>query len=996
MKSSKIALSATAGLCALLLTGVPAAQAAEAAFQDTAGHWAESAIARMSGYNIVNGYQGKFRPNDTITRGEMAVILDHVMQYQRRADNQFTDLGQAFYTDAILKAGHAGVMQGADGKVRPKDPISREEAVVMMARAFDVEAANAVINTPDAGSISKWATGSVAAFMEKGYVNAENAFRPEQSITRAEAVTILNRLLVGYYPSAGSYAASAEGNVVVNTQDVVLKDAVIAGDLILSEGVKDGDVTLENVTVKGRTLIRGGGANSIHVMGNSDLGTVIMERDDAAVRLAVEGKAKVGSVVVGEKAAQAIVTGSVETVTVTGTGVLTAKDAQIDKISVTAPDASVVLQGKSKVDSVEIAKSAENAKVSVDQKAAIKTVKADAVGAAISGDGRVNKVEANADKIAVNTKDTAVTAAAGVSGVTAGGESVPAGGSANTTPSTGGGGGSSQESNNVIANVESIRNGLVRLTLKQATDAPLRKEQISIICTGAGKNMTVIDLHTQDNRVYDIRTAYYNDNTYQLGLTMDDGTLYTYDFVSKYDCPALTSVEAVRVSPDGAEFSYVSDIAGTFYWMLKPDQAARAGQPAAVGASNGVIVPGQTANIRAAADEPTAEEIMKDGKQQKMELHSNTVTLSGLAEHTSYTMYYVAKGTDDKVTPVKSVKIAGEPSELPQTSDILIEKAEAYRIPNTDFMDEHIYFEIALSQATDTELTVDQFKFSCPADSNMPLGRVETADKKLYKVYMEKGYMIKDNNHFTCTITFADQTQAVKKFFVDLTAPNLTGFQITRAPGGKAKVTFSSSEPGKIYWKVMKGDEFGLGSSGAKDPNLVVKDGAIQEIQAGQQYMDIDFAAQAAEKGLYFCFVSEDKLGNRSFFWYEAIPDNETAPTPDPLPGKYQVVSITGQVEEQIPSGKGHVLTVKLNENSTGMSLFTNDGIKITGEGAIISGHQKISVACSSADPTEHTITLRGTTLKEGTYTFEASIDQDNAVKATFTVDAAGNVALKA
>ncbi len=61
------------GLCTLLLAGTPEAQAA---FQDTEGHWAESAIGRMNDYRIVNGYQGKFHPDETITRGEMVVVLD--------------------------------------------------------------------------------------------------------------------------------------------------------------------------------------------------------------------------------------------------------------------------------------------------------------------------------------------------------------------------------------------------------------------------------------------------------------------------------------------------------------------------------------------------------------------------------------------------------------------------------------------------------------------------------------------------------------------------------------------------------------------------------------------------------------------------------------------------------------------------------------------------------------------------------------------------------
>ena len=349
MRTNKVVLSTMAGLCTLLLAGAPSS--AQAAFQDTNGHWAQAAIDRMQGYQIVNGFGGRFRPDDTITRGEMAVVLDHVMRYQNRADNYFSDLGQAFYTDAILKAGRAGVLQGADGKVRPNDAISREEAVVMMARAFDIETINVeAIHVPDAGGIAGWASDTVSAFIEKGYVSGTEPFRPKEPITRAETVAILNHILTGYYPNAGSFSESADGTVVVNTQDVSLKDMTITGDLILSEGVQDGDVTLENVVVKGRVLIRGGGANSIHVAGKSVLGTVVMERDGAAVRLSVDGKdAKVEHVKVGEKAAEAIVAGDVSSVTVAGSSKLTAQDAKIGTVMVTAPDAAVTLSEAAKL-----------------------------------------------------------------------------------------------------------------------------------------------------------------------------------------------------------------------------------------------------------------------------------------------------------------------------------------------------------------------------------------------------------------------------------------------------------------------------------------------------------------------------------------------------------------------------------------------------------------------------------------------------------------------
>lgn len=983
-QSQKLMRTATAGLCTLLLAGAPMAYAADTPFQDTAGHWAEAAIQRMSSYQIVSGYQGKFRPNDSITRGEMAVILDHVMRYQQHGTNPFTDLGEAFYTDAILKAVHAGVLQGADGKVRPKDSLSREEAVVMIARAFEIQNTNPTIPTPDANAVSSWAAPSVAALMAQGYLNDTDAFRPKASITRAEIVTILNRVLTGYHAEPGTVSDAAEGTVVVNTPGVVFQNTVIAGDLILTEGIQEGDVTLENVTVKGRTLIHGGGAHSIHVMGNSSLGDVVMERTDAPVRLAVQEGAKVDRVVVSQKSNEAILTGPISNVSVAGKGTLTTKDAHIDNLSVDAPNASVVLEGNSNVETIAMSEKAENANVSVAEKASVQTIQADAAGSSVSGKGTVKTIKANANNVTVDTKGTTVTAAPGVSGVTASGKPVAGGTSTNTGGNGGssGGGGSSSgggsggggtvapQTELKIDRVESIRNGLVRLTLNRATEKPLVKDQISIICTGAGKNMTILDVHTNDRRVYDIVTAYYNDNTYQLGLTLENNRLLTYNFVSKYDCPAITSVQVVRTTDQTAEFSYVSDIDGTFYWLLVPEQQV---QP------------------RDSATEPTAEEIMKKGSQQPMKLHDNIVALSDLQEHTAYTLYYVAKGSDDKVTSVKSLPLAGEPVPPPPVSDITIEKAKAQKTYSTDFIDEHIYFEIELSRATDTALTLEQFKFSCPTDAKIHLGRVETTDQKRYKVYMEKGYMVKDNNNFTCTISFADGTQATKTFFVDLTAPNLTAFKIDRLPNHKAKVQFTSSEPGKIYYDVLTGKEFGSGESGAKDPNLVIKNGKTLDITAGSQFFEVDFSKKAEKDNLFFCVVSEDSYNNRSTFWYESIPNTETTPDPQPQPSEHQIVRITGQVKpSSTPDGPGHVLNVTTNKNDTASAQFSIDTITITGENTSVSGHQKIIVDWSNSNPTEHIISLRGITLKKGTYTLKAELRTktgSETVTKTFTVN---------
>jgi hypothetical protein len=88
---------------ALILSLLPAR--ALAAFSDTDGHWAEEAIDRWGEMGIIRGYDGRFCPDDPITRADMAVILDRLMQNQTAADNTYPDLpADAYYKQRCLAA----------------------------------------------------------------------------------------------------------------------------------------------------------------------------------------------------------------------------------------------------------------------------------------------------------------------------------------------------------------------------------------------------------------------------------------------------------------------------------------------------------------------------------------------------------------------------------------------------------------------------------------------------------------------------------------------------------------------------------------------------------------------------------------------------------------------------------------------------------------------------------------------------------------------------
>ena len=111
------------------------------AFSDTAGHWAEPAINKWSQeYGIIQGYEdGTFRPDNSITRGAFAGILDRFMHFQAIAPEEtFSDLRGSYWKDEILKLNASGVYLGNNGRALANSSITRQQAVTMIARAFQV------------------------------------------------------------------------------------------------------------------------------------------------------------------------------------------------------------------------------------------------------------------------------------------------------------------------------------------------------------------------------------------------------------------------------------------------------------------------------------------------------------------------------------------------------------------------------------------------------------------------------------------------------------------------------------------------------------------------------------------------------------------------------------------------------------------------------------------------------------------------------------------
>ena len=144
---------------------------------------------------------------------------------------------------------------------------------VMIANAARLSANEAgAYRFTDVGSIPAWARGSVDAVVAAGYMTGypDGSFDANASISRAEAVSSLNRMLGGtaYQPTQPTTPTTdttktTSDDVVIENKGTTLKNQTVDGNVTIAKSVGNGDVTLRNVTIKGDLIVKGGGSNTV-------------------------------------------------------------------------------------------------------------------------------------------------------------------------------------------------------------------------------------------------------------------------------------------------------------------------------------------------------------------------------------------------------------------------------------------------------------------------------------------------------------------------------------------------------------------------------------------------------------------------------------------------------------------------------------------------------------------------------------------------------------
>jgi hypothetical protein len=280
---------------------------------DIKGHWAETQISAWIEKGFIKGYEdNSFKPDNSITRAEFMALVNRSFGFTDEAQISFSDVASSYWAYLeIAKGVKAGYIKGyPDGTIGADKSISRQEVAVIVNRLLGLSAATGPSAFSDGSTIGLWAKDAVDAAVSAGILNgyaADNTFKPANPITRAESVITLDRALApkaAVYNTTGTFGP-ATGDEVIN-QDVVirasgvtLQNMTIIGKLTFAAGIGSGDATLKNVTVKGETIVQGGGVNSIHFQ-DSTLAAVTVDKapTSGSVRIVAEGTTTVNQVIV--------------------------------------------------------------------------------------------------------------------------------------------------------------------------------------------------------------------------------------------------------------------------------------------------------------------------------------------------------------------------------------------------------------------------------------------------------------------------------------------------------------------------------------------------------------------------------------------------------------------------------------------------------------------------------------------------------------------------
>lgn len=231
---------------------------AAATVSDIQNHWAVKPIKTLAEREVINGYpDGTFKPDQAITRAELAKIISKAFNYQPVNNSNLPDTDghwAATYMNAL--AGQKVMNSFSDGNFQPEKTVSRAQLATFMARILNLAKPEEKFGQDWSASFvdvpaDHWAFRYIEISAKFGLLPSayQTEFHPDQAVTRAEAAWMI-QALSGLEIAKGKISQVDSGSGLVNIQNTSGNDPSIV--LVTPETV----LIRNNVTASVEDLLK--------------------------------------------------------------------------------------------------------------------------------------------------------------------------------------------------------------------------------------------------------------------------------------------------------------------------------------------------------------------------------------------------------------------------------------------------------------------------------------------------------------------------------------------------------------------------------------------------------------------------------------------------------------------------------------------------------------------------------------------------------------------
>lgn len=365
-----------------------------------------------------------------------------------------------YYRGHIQNIGDTPQVDGAWGWVKNGEELGTtgqslrlEEIQVKIVKTTDLTAYNEALAAVDEADYTSCSWTAYQVVVADNVVTmADNQTKVDAATeaiidAQAELVEVAVEDDSTVYDEAGIYGPETgvqeiSGDVFIDVSGVTLQNLHITGDLTIGEGVGEGDVSLNNITVDGDTFVCGGGANSIHINGGSYNKITVQETSSGQVRIVATDVDGLEIVISEDAAGQDIIL-----------------EGAFENVQIDAPDVKVSTQGDTTIQQMTIGDQATGSEIILDEETTVENLEINA-SVDMKGEGTVKDAVINADDVTFEQAPEEQTVAPDVTPPV-------------VTPPTPGGGGGTDYQALALAAVNAATNAATMQTALERNDSYL-------------------------------------------------------------------------------------------------------------------------------------------------------------------------------------------------------------------------------------------------------------------------------------------------------------------------------------------------------------------------------------------------------------------------------------------------------------------------------------------------------------------------------------------